>query len=179
MSYEQSKAFESLQYLGAFLFNRKQFNGSHFHILKCNKNLFLKRMITGNEKDCLQCGVKKVLGENKMSHHLIALKACLHLKKVLLCIWWDWNGICKRFLQNQTNSDKHCPQLDQLKTTCNEMSWNGQLEKVSFRLGQGQISYLCRPYRNRAWLRCPTALALFTWPCAFILPLILIHTKFS
>lgn len=80
MSYEQSKAFESLQYLGAFLFNRKQFNGSHFHILKCNKNLFLKRMITGNEKDCLQCGVKKVLGENKMSHHLIALKACLHLK---------------------------------------------------------------------------------------------------
>lgn len=106
-------------------------------------------------------------------------KSMSAFENVLLCIWWDWNGIRKRFLQNQTNSDKHCPQLDQLKTTCNEMSWNGQLEKVSFRLGQGQISYLCRPYRNRAWLRCPTALALFTWPCTFILPLILIHTKFS
>jgi len=49
---------------------------------------------------------------------LTAPKAGLHLKKVMLCIWWDWKGIVYYELlpHNQTiNSDKYCSQLDRLK----------------------------------------------------------------
>ena len=50
-------------------------------------------------------------------------KAGLHLKKVLLCMWWDWKGVLYYELlpENQTiNSNKYCSQLEQLKAALNE-----------------------------------------------------------
>ena len=50
-------------------------------------------------------------------------KAGLHPKKVMLYIWWDWNGVLHyEFLpENQTiNSNKYCSQLDQLKAALDE-----------------------------------------------------------
>ena len=44
----------------------------------------------------------------------------LHLKNVMLCIWWDWRGIryYEFLLENQIiNSNKYCSQIDQLKAT--------------------------------------------------------------
>ena len=45
-------------------------------------------------------------------------KAGLHLKKLILCTWWDWKGVLYYWLllKNQTiHSNKYCSQLDRLK----------------------------------------------------------------
>ena len=45
-------------------------------------------------------------------------KTGLHSKKVMLCIWWNWNGVLcyKPLLENQMiNSYKYCSQFSQLK----------------------------------------------------------------
>ena len=50
-------------------------------------------------------------------------KAGLHPEKVMLCIWWDWNGVLYYELlpENQMiNSNRYCSQLDQLKAALNE-----------------------------------------------------------
>ncbi|GFX28383.1 putative DD34D transposase [Trichonephila clavipes] len=47
-------------------------------------------------------------------------KPGLMVRKVLLCIWWDWKGIINKELlpHDQTlNSDFYCQQLDCLKLT--------------------------------------------------------------
>ena len=51
------------------------------------------------------------------------LKACLHPKKVTLCIQWDQNGVlyCEFLLGNQMiNSNKYCSQFYQLKAAYDE-----------------------------------------------------------
>ena len=49
-------------------------------------------------------------------------KATLHLKKVLLYIWWSWRDLYyELLLKNQMiNSNKYCSQLGQLKTALDE-----------------------------------------------------------
>ena len=50
-------------------------------------------------------------------------KASLHPKKVMLYIWWDWEGVLYYELlpENQTiNSNKYCSQWDQLKAALDE-----------------------------------------------------------
>ena len=46
-------------------------------------------------------------------------KADFHLKKAMLCVWWNCKGILyyKLLPNNQTiNSERYCSQLDELKT---------------------------------------------------------------
>ena len=50
-------------------------------------------------------------------------KADLHPKKVMLCVWWDWEGVFyyELLLGNKTiHSNKYCSQLDQLKVALYE-----------------------------------------------------------
>ena len=51
-------------------------------------------------------------------------KAGLHLKKVMLCVWWDWKGVLyyELLLENQTINSKYFSQLDQLKATLDKKS---------------------------------------------------------
>ena len=51
------------------------------------------------------------------------LNASLHLKKVMLCMWWDWKGVLYYELRQENQmikSNKHCSQLDQLKAALDE-----------------------------------------------------------
>ena len=50
-------------------------------------------------------------------------KTGLHLKKLILCTWWNWKGVLyyELLLKNQTiRSNKYCSQLDQLKAALYE-----------------------------------------------------------
>ena len=65
----------------------------------------------------------RVHGPSKINPPPTMPKSSLLPKKVMLCIWWDWNGVlyCEVFLKNQMiNSSKYCFLLDQLKTALDE-----------------------------------------------------------
>ena len=50
-------------------------------------------------------------------------KTGLHLKKLILCTWWNWKGVLyyELLLKNQAiRSNKYCSQLDQLKAALSE-----------------------------------------------------------
>ena len=68
----------------------------------------------------------RVHGPSKINPPPTMPKSSLLPKKVMLCIWWDWNGVlyCEVFLKNQTiNSSKYCFLLDQLKTALDEYQY--------------------------------------------------------
>ena len=80
---------------------------------------FLKRMITGDEKWVTYDNVKRKRSWSKGSEPAQTVaKPGLTARKVLLCVWWDWQGIIHHELlpYGQTlNSDLYCQQLDRLK----------------------------------------------------------------
>ena len=75
----------------------------------------------GNEYWILYCDMEWKRWGSKWNEPLpTTAKDGLHLKNVMLCIWWDWRGILyyEFLLENQMiNSNKHCSQIDQLKAT--------------------------------------------------------------
>ena len=94
-------------------------------LLKRNENvLFFKQIVTGDEKWTLYNNVKRKRSWGKWNDPPPTTpKAGFHPKKVMLCIWWDWNGILyyELLLENQMiNSNKYCSQLDQLKAALDE-----------------------------------------------------------
>ena len=80
--------------------------------------------MTGNEKWILYNNVEwKRSWDKRNEPPPTTMKAGLHPKKAMLCIWWDWKGVLYYELlpENQTiNSSKYCSQLDQLKAALNE-----------------------------------------------------------
>jgi len=66
-------------------------------LLKRNENdSFLKRIITGDKKWIVYINVERKRSSGKRYEPpLTALKASLHPKKVMLCIWWDWNRVLR------------------------------------------------------------------------------------
>lgn len=80
---------------------------------------FLKQVVTGDEKWIIYNNVqrKRFWGKRNESP-LTTPKAGRHSKKVMLCVWWDWQGVLYYELlpSNQTiNSEKYRLQLDELK----------------------------------------------------------------
>ncbi|GFW99112.1 histone-lysine N-methyltransferase SETMAR [Trichonephila clavipes] len=80
---------------------------------------FLKREVTEGEK-WVTCDniVRKRLGSKRGEAAQMVAKPALTIRKVLLCIWWDWKGIIYYELlrYGQTlNSDIYCQPLDRLK----------------------------------------------------------------
>ena len=82
-------------------------------------NPFLRRIITGDEKWVLYVNVERKKQWLSPSQTPIPTpKAGLHPKKVLLCVWWDLEGVVHFELldMNQTiNAELYCQQLDRLK----------------------------------------------------------------
>ena len=81
---------------------------------------FLKRMVTGDEKWVTYDNVKRKRSGSKSGEAAQTVaKPGLMARKVLLCVWWDWQGIIHYELltYGQTlNSDLYCQQLDRLNT---------------------------------------------------------------
>ncbi|GFX17396.1 histone-lysine N-methyltransferase SETMAR [Trichonephila clavipes] len=81
--------------------------------------LFLKRMVTGDEKWVTYDNIVRKRSWSKRCEAAQTVpKPGLTARKVLLCIWWDWKGIIYYDLlpYSQTlNSDLYCQQLDRLK----------------------------------------------------------------
>ena len=111
-------------------------------------------------------------------------KFSLHLKKVTLCIWWDWKGVFyyELLLGNQMiNSNKYCSQLDQLKAAPNKK--HPELVNRKCKIFHQDTA---RPYffddqakTVTAWLGSSDSSATFTRHCTFEFPFIFVFTKFS
>jgi histone-lysine N-methyltransferase SETMAR len=85
---------------------------------------FLKRIVTGDEKWVLYVNVER---KNQWltpgQKPIPTPKAGLHPKKVLLCVWWDIEGIIHFELldMNETiTANIYCQQLDRLKAAIKE-----------------------------------------------------------
>ena len=90
--------------------------------------------MTGDEKWIIYNNAEQKRSWGKRNEPYLATpKAGLHLKKVMLCVWWDWKGILYYELlpNNETiNSEKYCSQLDKLKTAIEQKrpekaNWKG------------------------------------------------------
>ena len=113
-------------------------------------------------------------------------KASLHPKKVMLCIWWDWNGVLYYELlqENQTiNYNKYCSQLDQLKAALNKKSPELVNRKRIIFHQDNARPHVCffddQAKTVTAWLGSSESSAIFTRHCTFRFPFISIFTKFS
>ena len=75
-------------------------------------------MVTGDEKWITYDNVKRKRSWSKSGEAAQTVaKPGLTARKVLLCVWWDWQGIIyyELFPYGQTlNSDLYCQQLDRL-----------------------------------------------------------------
>jgi len=84
------------------------------------ETLFLKQVMTGDEKWIIYNNVERKRSWGKWNEPLLATpKVGLHPKKIMLCVWWDWKGILYYELlpkNEMINSKKYCSQLDELKT---------------------------------------------------------------
>jgi len=80
---------------------------------------FLKRIITGDEKWVLYLNVeRKNQWLSPGQTPIPTAKSGLHPKKVMLCVWWDMEGVVYFELldMNQTiTAEVYCEQLDRLK----------------------------------------------------------------
>ena len=63
-------------------------------LLNRNKiNPFLKRMMIGDEKWVTYDNVKRKRSWSNRGEPVQTAKPGLTVRKVLLCVWWDWQGI--------------------------------------------------------------------------------------
>lgn len=85
---------------------------------------FLNRIVTGDEKWVFFRNVKRQRQWISPGETVIPQpKAGLHQRKVLLCVWWDMDGIIYYELMNpnQTiNKEVYCDQLDRLNQALKE-----------------------------------------------------------
>ncbi|GFW61441.1 mariner transposase [Trichonephila clavipes] len=84
---------------------------------------FLKRMVTGDEKLITYYNIvgKRSWSQCGEAAQTVA-KPGITARKVLLCIWWNWEGIIYNELLpygQLLNSDLYCQQLDHLKPAIN------------------------------------------------------------
>ena len=155
-------------------------------LLKRNENvLFLKQIVMGNEKWILYNNVEwKRSWVRRNEPPPTTPKAGLHLKKVMLCIWWNWKGVLYYELlpENQTiNSNKYCSQLDQLKAALNEKCPKlVNRKRIIFHQDNARLHVsLMTKQKLTAWLGSSDSSTIFTRHCTFKFPFISVFTKFS
>ena len=94
------------------------------HLKRNELDLFLKRIITGDEKWIVYNNVVRKRSSSKRDEPpQTTLKAKLHQKKNMLSIWWDWKGVVffELLLRNQTiNSVVYCYQMNKLNAAVKE-----------------------------------------------------------
>ncbi|QQP53934.1 Putative DD34D transposase, partial [Caligus rogercresseyi] len=88
-----------------------------YSLLNCNKiDPFLKRIVTGDEKWVTYENVKRKRSWSNPGESVqTVVKPGLTVRKVLLCVWWDWQGIIYYELlpyRQTPNSNLYCQQLD-------------------------------------------------------------------
>ena len=77
---------------------------------------FLKRMITGDEKWITYDNPTRKRSWIKKGEKAQAiLKSGLTRKKMMLCVWWDWNSLWAVIVQSNINSKLYCEQLQRLQ----------------------------------------------------------------
>lgn len=87
-------------------------------LLRNNREPFLDRIITGDEKWVLYVNIRKrKQWLNRGQTPLPTPKDGIHPKKIMLCIWWDMRGVVHwEFLDSNLTitADIYCQQLDRL-----------------------------------------------------------------
>ena len=111
-------------------------------------------------------------------------KAGLLPKKVMLCIWWDWEGVLYYELlpeDQMINSNKYCSQLDQLKAALDERHLELVNRKcIIFHQDNARLRFFDDQAKTvTAWLGSSESSAIFTRHCTFRFPFISVSTKFS
>ena len=88
------------------------------HLKRNEFHPFPKRIINGNEKWFVYNNVVRKRSWSKRDEPpKTTSKAELHQKKIMLSVWWDWEGVIffELLPRNQTiNLDAYCRQLNKL-----------------------------------------------------------------
>ena len=107
--------------MGATRVNAKKPHGPNFHLriaAESQQNRSISKADSGDEKWVTYDNVKRKRSWSNRGEPAQTAKPGLTARKILLCVWWDWQGIIYYELlpYGQTlNSDLYCQQLDRLK----------------------------------------------------------------
>lgn len=139
---------------------------ARYQATRNHDNRFLHRIVTGDEKWCLYINLKpKADWVPRGTAAKPRVKQDLHPKKVMLCVWWDWEGLIYWEL------------LEDHQTVTSEL-YVAQLQRVRLALQQkrphrqGQVILLHDNARPHTARNTKAALATLEWE-------ILLHPPYS
>ena len=100
----------------------KRINACDLHLKRNEFDLFLKRIITGDEKWIVYNNFVRKRSRSKCDEPpQITSKAELHQKKIVLFVWWDWKDLVFfELLPRTINSDVYCRQLSKWNAAITE-----------------------------------------------------------
>lgn len=123
-----------------------------------------------------KCTKRTWFKDNKAS---TVAKSGLHLKKILLSIWWDWKDVIYEFFsQGETiNSVKYCNQFDKLKNASKKTNQSAN-QRGHHDNAKSYVALIVRE-KLLVWLECSIASSVFFRSCFIQLLLVFVIKKFS